>query len=172
MADDDKSQIIVAPNMLRAKVGDKPGPDIDQLVASATAALDELKQDFEIWIRDDLKSLRDSVAAMHVATDPAALEHIKRYAHEIKGQGSTYGYPLLTDAGDLLYRFISTDTEIAAQNLNLIDVHVDFMALVLNQEIHDHGDALAQGVLTGLRNAAKKALGAAAAPASPTRSTG
>lgn len=158
---DNKAQIFVPPNLLRAKVGNKPGPNIDQMVASAKAALDEMKDDFEVWIRDDLKALKESVAALHRAADPIALERIKTLAHEIKGQGSTYGYPLLTAAGDLLHLFIDKDATVAAQNLGIIDAHVDFMALVLNQEIRDQGDAMAQGILQGLRDAAKKAHGGA-----------
>ena len=159
---DDKAQIIVPPNLLLAKVGTKPGPNIDQMVASAQAALDDMKEDYEVWIRDDLKSLKESVAALHRAADPIVLERVKTQAHEIKGQGSTYGYPLLTAAGDLLHNFIEKDATVAAQNLGIIDAHVDFMALVLSQELRDQGDTLAQGILQGLQEAAKKAHGTAA----------
>lgn len=158
---DDKAQIFVPPNLLRAKVGNKPGPNLDQMVASAQAALDEMKEDFETWIRDDLKSLKEAVAALHRSADPVTLERIKTLAHEIKGQGTTYGYPLLTAAGDLLHLFIDRDATVAARNLGIIDAHVDFMALVLNQELRDQGDAMAQGILQGLRDAAKKAHGGA-----------
>jgi hypothetical protein len=158
---DDKAQVFVPPNLLRAKVGNTPGPRIDQMVASAKAALEEMKEDFEVWIRDDLKSLKESVAALHRAADPVTLERIKTHAHEIKGQGSTYGYPLLTAAGDLLHLFIDRDAAVAARNLDIIDAHVDFMTLVLNQELRDQGDEMAQGILQGLRDAAKKAHGGA-----------
>jgi len=167
---DNKPQIIVPPNLLRAKVGNKPGPDLDQMVASAQAAINEMKNDFEVWIRDDLKALQEAVAAMRQDADPALLEVIKTHAHEIKGQGSTYGYPLLTVVGDLLYRFVDSDAKVAAQNLTLIGAHVDFMALVLSQGIHDQGDAQAQGILAGLQDAARKAHGGTAAQASTARS--
>ena len=157
--DNDSSRVFTPPNLLRAKVGNKPGPDLDQIVAKAEAALTELQEDYEVWIRDDLKTLRDAVADLRQEVNPAVLERIKILSHEIKGQGSTYGYPLLTTVGHFLYGFIDRDADVAGRNLALIDAHVDFMALVLSQKIHDEDDPLAQGILSGLQDAANKAHG-------------
>jgi chemotaxis protein histidine kinase CheA len=156
---DGNARIFTPPNMLRAKVGNKPGPDLDQIVAKAEAALIELKDDYEVWIRGDLKTLREAVASLRQKNDPATLERIKIMGHEIKGQGATYGYPLLTTVGHLLYTFIEMDANVAAQNLDLIDAHVDFMALILAEKIDDEGGLQAQGILAGLQDAAKRAHG-------------
>lgn len=164
MSDDDV-RIIVPPNLLRAKVGNKPGPSLDQLVAKAEAALTELQGEYEVWIRDDLKTLRDAVASLRQEMDPATLERVKIMCHEIKGQGATYGYPLLTTVGHLLYLFIERDADVAVRHLGIIDAHVDFMALVLSQKIEDQGDLQAQGILAGLQDAARKAHGEAPDPA-------
>lgn len=167
----DKSRVFTPPNLLRAKVGDKPGLSLDQIVAKAEAALGELQEDYEVWIRNDLKTLRDAVASLHQTRDPTVLERIKILGHEIKGQGTTYGYPLLTTAGDLLYRFIAQDATVAAAHLDLIDAHVDFMALILNEKIDDQGGLQAQCILEGLRQAAQRAHGDHSQPVGATRST-
>ena len=170
MSNDEKVRIITPPNLLRAKVGNKPGPNLDQIVATAEAALTELQEDYEVWIRDDLKTLREAVKSLREKLEPAVLERIMTLGHEIKGQGTTYGYPLLTIAGDLLYRFVAEDEAVAAKHLQLIDAHVDFMALVLSEKIHDQDDVTAQGILAGLEQAAKKAHGNRAQPTSAKRS--
>jgi len=167
---DDNTRVFTPPNLLRAKVGNKPGPDLNQIVAKAEAALSELQDDYEVWIRDDLKTLRAAVASLRKDTDPATLERIKILGHEIKGQGATYGYPLLTTVGHLLYTFIERDADVAMRHLNLIDAHVDFMALILAEKIDDQGGLQAQGILAGLQDAAKKAYGDDAPPASTTGS--
>jgi|GEM_PF-1366617 len=169
MSDND-TRVFTPPNLLRAKVGNKPGPDLNQIVAKAEAALSDLQDDYEVWIRDDLKTLRAAVASLRKEADPATLERIKILGHEIKGQGATYGYPLLTTVGHLLYILIERDPDVAAQHLNLIDAHVDFMALILSEKIDDQGGLQAQGILAGLQDAAKKAHGADARPASATGS--
>ncbi len=168
---DDEVRIFTPPNLLRAKVGDKPGPDLDQIVAKAEAALTELQDDYEVWIRDDLQTLRDAVVSLRREFDPKVLERIKTLAHEIKGQGSTYGYPLLTNLGHMLYGFIDRDADVAARHLDLIYAHVDFMTLVLNQGIHDQGDATAQGILAGLETAITRAHGDDSRPTTATPSS-
>jgi len=158
--DDDKEARVFTPfNLLRAKIGNKPGPNLDQIVASAESAIDDLKDEFEVWIRDDLQALREALTALRQTTpvDPDILARIQTLSHEIKGQGAIYGYPLLTTVGDLLHGFIQRNPEVAAKHLDLLDAHVDFMALVLAQGVHDEGDQRVRNILSGLRNAAKKA---------------
>ena len=159
MSDDDKAKVFTPFNLLRAKVGNKPGLNLDQVVARAEAALDDMKDEFDVWISDDLQALRNALTALRQANPPDSeiLERIKTLSHEIKGQGATYGYPLLTTVGDLLYVFIERNSEIAAKHLDLLDAHVDFMALVLGQKVHDEGDQQVRSILAGLRDAAKKA---------------
>jgi len=170
MSDDDGARVFTPPNLLRAKVGNKSGPNLDQIVAKAEAALTGLQDDYEVWIRDDLKTLRDAVASLRQEVDPTVLERVKILSHEIKGQGATYGYPLLTTVGHLLYGFIDRDADVAARHLDLIDAHVDFMALVLSEKIDDQGGLQAQGILAGLEDAAKKAHGEGPRAAGATRS--
>lgn len=158
MSDDDAS-VFVPRNFLRAKIGNKPGPNLDRMIAKAEAAIGELSEQYEAWIRDDLKSLREAVASLRKEADPATLERIKILGHEIKGQGTTFGYPLLTIVGHLLYLFIDRDADVATRHLDLIDAHVDFMALILSENIGDQGSRQARSILAGLQNAAKKAHG-------------
>ena len=164
MSDDDAS-VFAPQNLLRAKIGTKPGPNLDQIVAKAEAAIGELSEQYEVWIRDDLKTLRTAVASLRKEADPAILERIKILGHEIKGQGATYGYPLLTTVGHLLYIFIDRDSDVAARHLDLIDAHVNFMALILSENIDDQGGLQAQCILASLQNAADKAHGDGNQPA-------
>lgn len=170
MSDDDEVRIIMPPNLLQAKVGNKPGPNLDQIVAKAEAALTELQEDYEVWIRNDLNTLREAVASLRQEFDPTVLERVKILGHEIKGQGATYGYPLLTTAGELLYRFIAQDEKVAAKHLDLIDAHVDFMALILSENIDDQGGLQAQGIMAALQQAAQRAHGDDSRPKSAKRS--
>jgi hypothetical protein len=170
MSDDNEIRVFTPANLLRAKVGNKPGPDLDQIVAKAEAALTELQAEYEIWIREDLKSLRNAAASLRLSFDPKTLDRIMVLSHEIKGQGATYGYPLLTTVGDLLYRFIAQDKNVAAKHLDLIDAHVNLMALVLNEKINDESGIQAQSILAGLQEATRKAHGGGSQTESEIRS--
>lgn len=72
------------------------------------------------------------------------------------GQGETFGYPLLTQAGHLLHGFIDRDETAAARNLPLIAAHIDFMNLVVKNAVHDMGGPEESKLLSALETAAKK----------------
>ncbi|MFQ5774304.1 MAG: Hpt domain-containing protein [Kiloniellaceae bacterium] len=157
-AEENDGQIIKVPNLLRAKLGTAPGPSLDQIVAEAETALGRLQDNYETWIRDYLKGINEALAEARAGPrpDPGAIERIRKFAHEIKGQGATFGYPLLTSLGDMLHRLIEQDGAAAARNLNLIAAHIDFMNLVIKDEIRGHGGAQEKRLLAALQAAAQK----------------
>lgn len=155
---DEKAQIIKVPNLLRAKIGNRPGPDLSKIVEQAEAALGEMQDQYEDWIRDYLKTLNAAMSDAHAsqAPDPDAIARIRKISHEIKGQGETFGYPLLTQAGHMLHGFIERDEAKAAGHLDLIAAHVDFMNLVVQDAIRGDGGPQEEKILSGLDAAARK----------------
>ena len=160
MSDDNDARIIQPPNLLRAKIGTKPGPNLDQIVAQAEAALDDMKDEYEGWIRDYLTSIDQALqdARASYPPDPEAIARIRKISHEIKGQGETFGYPLLTQAGHMLHHFIDRDERVATRNLPLIAAHIDFMNLVVRNGVKDHGGPEEAKLLSALETATKKFL--------------
>lgn len=160
MSKDSDAQIIQPPNLLRAKIGTKPGPDLDRIVAQAETALDGLKDQYETWIRDYLDAIvkaLDEARASH-PPDPAAIAQIRKISHELKGQGETFGYPLLTQSGHMLHGLIDKDERLASRNLSLIAAYVDFMNLVVKNEVHDMVGLDAAQLMSALETATKKLL--------------
>lgn len=153
-----KAQVIKIPNLLRAKVGNKPGPDLNQIVQQAEAALDGMQEQYEGWIREYLKTITEALerARASVPPDAKAIDLIRKTSHDIKGQGQTFGYPLLTRAGHMLHSFIERDHAQAARSLDLIAAHIDFMNLVIQDGIHDNGGEQEERILSGLEAAATK----------------
>ena len=155
---DDKAQVIQVPNLLRAKIGNKPGPDLDQIVKDAEAAISDMQEQGEDWIRDYLKTINEALerARAQVPPDPEAITLICKTSHELKGQAGTFGYPLLTVAAKLLQRFIERDPSVAARHLDLIAAHIDFMNLVVQNSIQGDGGPQEDQLLTALETAAQK----------------
>lgn len=160
MSDIADDQVIQMPNLLRTKIGAKPGPSLDQIVAEAEAALGEMQENYEVWIRDDLASINTALAEARAGPtpNPEAIGRIRKLAHEIKGQGATFGYPLLTTLGHMLHTLIDRHQAIAARNLHLIAGHIDFMNLVIKDEIRDQGGLTEHELLATLEAATKKVL--------------
>ena len=155
---DKTPQIIKAPNLLRAKIGNKPGPDLNQIVEQAEAALDDMKDQYEGWIRGYLETINTAMseAQAGVPPNPDAIARIRKTSHEIMGQGLTFGYPLLTKVGHMLHGFIDRDEANAARNLDLIAAHVDFMNLVFQKPIRGDGGPEEERFLGVLVDAARK----------------
>ena len=155
---DEKAEVIRVPNLLRAKVGDEPGPELDRIVRDAEAALADMQAQGEAWLRGYLKTINEALdrARASVPPDPEAIARIRKTSHEIKGQGETFGYPLLTRAAKLLQRFMEHDESIAARNLDLIAAHVDFMNLVVQNGTKGEGGPQDEQLLAALETAVCK----------------
>ncbi len=156
----DKAQVIKVPNLLRAKVGNRPGPDLNQIVRQAESALDGMQEQYETWIRDYVAKINEALAKARrsVPPDPEAIALILKTSHDIKGQGLTFGYPLLTRVGHMLHHFIEHSGGRAARSIDLIAAHIEFMNLVLQDQIHDDGSVKEQQILAGLEAAASKLM--------------
>ncbi|MFQ5467732.1 MAG: hypothetical protein ACE5DS_06300 [Kiloniellaceae bacterium] len=150
--------VIKVPNLLRAKVGTAPGPSLDKIVAEAEKALDGLQSQSRAWIQDYLATLAETVESARAGAMPKieAIERVRKIAHDIKGQGATFGYPLLTVVGHMLHGFTERDPAAAARHLEVVAAHVNFMNLVIKHEIHDTGGPQVARMLSGLESAAAK----------------
>jgi len=150
--------VIKVPNLLRAKVGTAPGPSLDQIVAEAEKALNGLQAQSRVWIQEYLAALAETVDTARAGTAPKieAIDRVRKIAHDIKGQGTTFGYPLLTVVGHMLHGFTERDPEAAARHLEVVAAHVDFMNLVIKHEIHDSGGPQVAHMLSALKTAAAK----------------
>ncbi|MBV8977749.1 MAG: Hpt domain-containing protein [Alphaproteobacteria bacterium] len=136
-------EIFMPPNMLKAKVGGSvAGLDLGA-IKRAEAAMDALKTDFAQWIADDVERLgkaRDGFAATRSAETREALF---RAAHDLKGQGATFEFPLIARMAASLSKLVDALQEPAALPLNLVDAHVDAIRIVFRDKIHDTSNRMA-----------------------------
>ena len=71
---------------------------LDAAVAAAEDAVAELANSFVEWVGSDLARAREALTAAQAAPDQAeaALAEIFDVYHNVKGQGGTFGYDLLS----------------------------------------------------------------------------
>lgn len=142
------AQMIQPPNNLRAKVGGSFGINPDA-IAKAEAALQAMAGQFETWLNDEIVKLDAAQTAMReqgVTND--TLETLYLRAHDLKGLGSTYQYPLVTRLAGSLCKLMDTPEKRSAASRVLMDGHVDAIKAVVRDKIqtddHPVGKALAQ----------------------------
>jgi hypothetical protein len=139
-----------APNMLRMKVGGGRFGAIDPAaIAKAEAALKSLSGNFAQWLNDEVAKLE--AARQTVRTDgmtDATMESLYLRAHDLKGLGTTYGYPLITRIAGLLCRLIDDKDKRLGAPMSLIDAHIDAIKAAVRDDIkgedHPVGKALVQ----------------------------
>lgn len=136
-------EVFMPPNVLKAKVGGNGVVGLDMsAIKRAEKALAELKTEFADWIIADvakLTAMRDVYAKM---PDAENLRALYRAAHDLKGQGTTFDFPLVTRVAaslcNLTEAVISRDPPVT-----LIDAHVDAIKIVVRDNIRDATNAMA-----------------------------
>ena len=151
-------------NRLAAKVGglaagsELPKLDIEVL-QKVQEKITEMSGDYSTWIADEIRKLDES---LHKLKDPDAnlrslMARINRGAHEMRGQGGIFGYPLITEFSKSL--FLSTNKNVQAISDNeyeLLKAHIDAIKVVISEKVEGDGGETGRALLAGIQAAIKK----------------
>ncbi|MGH7019328.1 MAG: Hpt domain-containing protein [Brevundimonas sp.] len=141
-------QVIRPPNPLRAKVGGFGGIDADA-IAKAEAALKAMSAQFGQWLQDEIVKLDQAQADIRAkGYTPETAEGLYFRAHDLKGLGATYQYPLVTRIAGSLCRMMDDAERRMQAPVAILDAHIDAIRAVVRDEIqtdeHPVGRELAQ----------------------------
>lgn len=131
----------------------------DAAVASAQAAVAGLADKYIGWVNEDMRRLDAAIAAVPDGGDAAALRHVYDVAHDIKGQGSTFGYRLVTDIAHLLCRYVDEASKRGQFDRTVVDAHITALRTVIDNRIRGDAGDLGREILDALKSAAAKSLG-------------
>ena len=149
MSNPNQGQMIQAPNALKSKMGFGRFTLDADAVARAEAALKNLSGQFAQWMDDELTKLDAARAEIRAkGMTPESSEALYMRAHDLKGLGATYEFPLVTRIAASLCKLIdSPDTRTKAP-LYLLDAHIDAIKAVVRGDIktdeHPVGKAVAE----------------------------
>ena len=111
------------------------------------AVLNDLAKDYEVWVQKDLQNLQKAYEkALQTPQDsrvPVMMQEVFKIAHDMKGQGATFGYDLITDIGNHLCRYVEKQPVFNDTQMTVVKVHIDALAEILNN--HLIGDGGTQG---------------------------
>lgn len=136
MSDNPTVQVIQAPNTLRMKVGGKLGGIDPAAIAKAEAALKSLSGNFTEWLNDELVKLE--TARQRVRTDglnTETAETLYLRAHDLKGLGATYEFPLVTRIAGSLCKLIDDPETRMEAPMFLVDAHIDAIKAAVRGDI-------------------------------------
>ena len=146
------AQVIRPPNTLRAKVGGGFGINADAIaIAKAEEALKAMSTQFAQWLQDEIAKLDKAQADIRsLGYTPETAEALYFRAHDLKGLGTTYEYPLVTRIAGSLCRMLDDPARRMDAPLIIIDAHVDAIRAVVRDGIktddHPTGRVLAESL--------------------------
>jgi chemotaxis protein histidine kinase CheA len=138
------------------------GAPLSSVLKRAEAAVADLAKDYPTWALADLAKAR--VALTAAGDDPAQraeqIGALFRVAHDLKGQGASFGFPLVTTIGQSLC-VLTRDRmrEYGARHLDLVKSHLDAIDLVLTKGIRGDGGKVGAELAAKLDQRVKELIG-------------
>jgi hypothetical protein len=141
--------LIQPPNALRSRLGGRL-PSIDpSAIAKAEAALKGLSAQFGEWLRDEVAKLEAAHAVMKAEGQTrTAMDGIYARAHDLKGLGTTYEFPLVTRIAGSLCKLLGEGEARTRAPVALVSAHIDTIRACVRDNVRDSenpvGRALAE----------------------------
>ncbi len=138
-----QSEVIQVPNTLRLKVGSRFGGLNAGAVAKAEAALKSLSSQFSQWLRDELDKLEAARAAVReLGLTKDTGDKLYTHAHDLKGLGGTYEFPIITRMAGSLCKLIETPEQRLTAPMKLVDAHIDAIRAAVRDDIRDDANPM------------------------------
>jgi hypothetical protein len=144
---------------LRDKVTYGAGGVDEDILARAEAAVAGLQEDYLVWAEQDIGAIeRQCASVLALPEDERAhtIGELFATVHGMKGQGGTFGFPMITRVADSLSRFIEHRTFCGPREMDVINVHINAMRVVIVERLTDDGGIKGQQMLLGLEHVLEK----------------
>jgi hypothetical protein len=146
-------EIIHVPNKLAEKVRGRLTVDPKKL-EKAQAIVASLAAEYVPRLAEEARCInarwREGVA------DADGLHHLHRLAHDIKGQGTTFGYPLATEVAGALCKLFSSDILERPKARDVIEAHIAALVAIAAEQLAGDGGPIGAALVQGLRQTREK----------------
>lgn len=137
------------------------GPSMADTLARAEEATTLLKQNYTVWAREDVEKGQRHLD--DASGDPARarvhLDGLYAVMHNVKGQGSSFGYPLVTRVAQSLCKLLGAKHDAGEPMMRVAQAHLDALKLVLEQKIEGSGGETGEKLAGKLEALTQELLG-------------
>lgn len=159
MAERPNVEIINPPHRIRERVSGG-GPISKAMLDRAEAAIESLENQFSQVAALEVQKLttlhREASENRNLRDEK--VQGIFVIAHDLRGQGSTFDYPLVTRIGSSLCTFTEQLDSSDDKALEVIGVHIGALHAVVSNAVRGDGGAVGKEIAMGLEMAVKKIL--------------
>ena len=137
----------------RSTLGGSGDSGQDAAIAAAEAAIAALAEKYVECVRVDLTAARAAFvkAGETLPDNSEAIGEIFAVCHNIKGQGSSFGYQLMTDIGGSICDLIRDCEPAPEARLKVIEAHLAALEFVIGREIKGDGGDAGRGLVDKLK---------------------
>lgn len=149
---EDAPEFISPPSTLKGKAPmTNDGVDLEAL-ERAEQVIAGLQDSYLDWVQDDLTNLYAAYekASAEPSQRQVQMEEVFRIAHDVKGQGGSFDYPLMTIIANHLCRFLEHSDEISVSDLQVVKLHIDSMKVVIARRMEGDGGEPGNQLIGGL----------------------
>jgi len=148
--------MIPAPRRLQGKVPKSGGPTPEQAIRQALDLAEDLMDEYQGWAVDDLDKLwRAFRDCGDIGVTKDDVNRMYRISHGIRGHGGSFGFPLISSAGDSLCKFLDGRNTLGKGELEVVSLHILVMKAIFRQDLKGPCGTLADDLpelLLALRN--------------------
>ena len=151
-------------NALKSKVGGggsrEPGTLPKNILDLAEKELEHTALDFADWAMSYISKLGQlsTDALMKPTLRKTLFEEMNLVAHELRGQGGTFGYPLITVFAKSLHEATESGAPLDDPAVEVVKAHVDAMRAVIRERVKGDGGEIGQALLKGLEQAKEQRM--------------
>ncbi len=111
-----------------------------------------LSSQFGQWLQDELDKLEAARAAIRdQGVTRSTIDQLYTHAHDLKGLGSTYDFPIVTQIAGSLCRILSEGEARLGTPLHLIDAHIDAIHACVRSDIKTSDAPAGRALVEGLQ---------------------
>jgi chemotaxis protein histidine kinase CheA len=145
-------EVIVVPNRLKKKALRHVAAGEPDPLTDAEVALEELSEQFGSWMEDECVALEEARQLVcRKGLTEETRQALFRAAHDIKGHGSTFGYPMASDVAESLCRVMEHAGANAQIPLTFIEQCVDSVRAIIREHEDDNAEETAAELAKELR---------------------
>jgi HPt (histidine-containing phosphotransfer) domain-containing protein len=129
-----------------------------EALAKAEAEFEKMAEDYPDWVQDYIRRLRSH---QNRCIDTPEQRHnifkkLREEAHDLKGQGGTFGYPLISRFGESLYDVTAPGEAYPDNVVEVVKSHIDAMNAVIKGRISGDGGEVGQQLIDTLQEAIER----------------
>lgn len=141
-----------SPKTFRNRVG--KGFEFDEAtLAEVQRDLEQWSEDFVDWTRIHVADLDQELAkcrAVDIKARRPFLAEINHHAHELRGLGGTFGFPLVTTVSMSLFDLTLGKVTPTDECLALVRTHVDTLRAIIRENVRGEGGPIGQELVQEL----------------------